>query len=116
MDEMCKKSQIFEISGEKDKTKMSNCATLKPVEYKPTFCCFIFNGLFEKCDVSEGAEEKHHLVVFIFNGGHLHVKPYRCPCRRQLQSEHKRPPPKNKTHHHHRLFILREQQHSLFFV
>lgn len=45
-----------------------------------TFCRFVFNGLLEKRDVSEGAEEKHHLVIFIFNGCDLHVQPYWGPC------------------------------------
>lgn len=47
-----------------------------------TFSCFIFNRLFEKCDVSEGAEKQHHFVIFISDRGHLHVKPYWCSCRR----------------------------------
>lgn len=45
-----------------------------------TFCAFVLNGLLEERDVSEGAEEQHHLVVLIFNGRHLHVEPYWRSC------------------------------------
>lgn len=48
---------------------------------------FIFNRLFEKCDVSEGTEEKHHLVIFISDWSDLHVKPYWCSCRKQFKWE-----------------------------
>lgn len=44
---------------------------------------FIFDGLLEECDVPEGAEEENHLVVFVPNGGDLHVKPYGRSCRWQ---------------------------------
>lgn len=54
--------------------------TMWPVGRFLTFCRFIFNGLLEERDVSEGAEEKHHLVIFIFNGRDLHVQPYWRPC------------------------------------
>lgn len=40
----------------------------------------VFDRLLEQGDVSEGAEEKNHLVVFVFDRGHLHVEPDGCSC------------------------------------
>lgn len=52
-----------------------------------TSCGLIVNWLFEQGDVSEGAEEKHHLVIFISDWGYLHVKPYWCFCGKQSKNK-----------------------------
>lgn len=52
-----------------------------------TSCGLVLNRLFEQSDVSEGAEEKHHLVIFISDWGDLHVKPDRRFCGKQSKWE-----------------------------
>ena len=41
----------------------------------PTFPGLILNGLFQGCDVLEGTEEQHHLVLLVLDGGHVQQEP-----------------------------------------
>lgn len=46
-----------------------------------TFGRLVLDGLLEEGDVLESAEEQNHLVVFVPDGGHLHVEPHGTSCR-----------------------------------